>query len=259
MTRSKLEGNQQETRKFNNEHFMNNGPIKIPSIQSGMHLNPGEKVPQTLLDLLQKVNQRATASKSFPDYEKDIRQLFQLSPPQITERTADYLAGFVEGEGSLSAGAKKNTTSRFKVYIDPEFSATQHLNGISNLVLLMSSFKTGRIRHKTGSNATFVYSINNRKTLAEKVVPFYERYLSKFGPEVKKRRVLIFKMLLQRFDAKAHLELDKMLNEILPLWHAMRMQVGQKNETFKSLQEAQDYIRKAVQNESQAQTDETVS
>jgi hypothetical protein len=54
----------------------------------------------------------------------------------------------------------------------------------------MSYFKTGRIRHKTGSNATFVYSINNRKTLAEKVVPFYERYLSKFGPEVKKRRVL---------------------------------------------------------------------
>ena len=38
-------------------------------------------------------------------------------------------------------------------------------------------------------------------------------------------------------------EQNVMLFEILPLWNAMRSQVGQKNETFKNLADAQDYVR----------------
>ena len=35
-----------------------------------------------------------------------------------------------------------------------------------------------------------------------------------------------------------------MLYKILPLWHKMRMQVGQVNQTFNSLEQAQDYVYK---------------
>lgn len=147
----------------------------------------------------------------------------------------------------MSIGAKKNSTGKFKVYLDPEFNVTQHINGIANLYLVLSYFKTGRLRHKTSSNATFVFTIDNRLTLEQKVVPFYENYLSAtFGTPVKKRRVWIFKTLLRLFNEKAHLDLERMLFEVLPLWNAMRMQIGQKNETFKSLKDAQDYVQKAA-------------
>lgn len=220
--------------------------IKIPKVQSGIVLEPGEKISQDFLRKLAEVNAHYTKKKDFVKYQQDLEKLFDLRSPKIDSRTKDYLAGFIEGEGSLSVGAKKNQTGKFKVYIDPEFNVTQHINGIANLYLVLSYFKTGRLRHKTGSNATFVFTIDNRLTLEQKVVPFYENYLSSnFGTPVKKKRVWIFKTLLNLFNEKAHLDLERMLFEVLPLWNAMRIQIGQKNETFKNLEDAQNYVRRA--------------
>lgn len=221
-------------------------PLKIPDLECGIYLNPGEKISEEMLQKLTEINERYSQKKNFPEYEYSIRQLFNLKPVKIRQSSLLYLAGFIEGEGSISVGAKKNQTSRFKVYIDPEFHVTQHINGVSNLYLAMVFFKTGRIRHKGGSNATLVYTIDNRRNLKDKVLPFYEKYIQPFGSPVKVRRARIFKELLRLFDEKAHLDLDRMLYEVLPLWDTIRIQVGQSNETFKSLKEAQEYIRAAV-------------
>lgn len=226
---------------------MQNQPIKIPNLEYGVYLNPGDKISQEMLQELKEMNERYSEKKNFPEYERSVRQLFNLKPVTIKDSSWLYLAGFLEGEGSLSAGAKKNPTSRFKVYIDPEFNVTQHINGVSNLYLAMFLLKTGRIRHKAGSNATLVYTIDNRQNLQDKVLPFYEKYIQPFGSPVKVRRARIFKELLRLFNEKAHLDLDRMLYEVLPLWDVMKTQVGQSNESFKSLEEAQEYIRKAVQ------------
>nr|AAL34330.1 putative protein [Ankistrodesmus stipitatus] len=221
-------------------------PLDITIVQSGIFLKPGEKISQEILEKLRKINKKYSETKNFPEYERSVRELFKLKPVQIKEKTMQFLAGFCEGEASMSAGAKKNSTSHFKVYIDPEFNLTQHVNGISNLYLALVSFKTGRIRHKISSNATFVFTIDNRQNLKEKVLPFYEKYVHPFGSPVKVRRTEMLKKLLSLFDEKAHLNSDRMINEVLPLWDAMRIQVGQSNETFQSLGEAQDYIRNAV-------------
>lgn len=37
--------------------------------------------------------------------------------------------------------------------------------------------------------------------------------------------------------------LESLINECLPLWDDMRIQKGQSNESFKNLQEAQNYVR----------------
>lgn len=216
--------------------------ISIPK-EDGIYLKPGEKISEELLEELKEINGKYSRNKNFPEYQRSIGQLFRLKPVEITEKSKFYLAGFVEGEGSLNVGAKKNTTSRFKVYVDPEFSITQHICGISNLYLAMCYFQTGRIRHKAGSNATMVYTIDNRQNLKEKVLPFYEKYIKPFGSPIKIRRAQIFKELLRLFEEKAHLDFDRMLCEVLPLWDAMRIQVGQSNETFKSLMEAQQYLK----------------
>ena len=224
---------------------MANNPIQ--PIDPGVYLKPGEQISEDFLTRLQEINQCYTDSKDFPAYRQDLQDLFKTSIPQINHDRTIYLAGFVEGEGSLNIGAKKNTTSRFKLYIDPEFSITQHINGIANLLLALSYFQTGRIRHKPGSNATMVYTIDNRVSLEEKVVPFYENHVcSIINLPVKQRRVQIFKKLLALFKEGAHLDLNTMVNDILPLWDSMRMQKGQSNQSFRDLQDAQEHVLKAA-------------
>lgn len=215
-------------------------------IPTGIYLQPGEVISSEIIKELQMANAQYTKTKNFAEYQRSIQRIFNLKPIQTKKMALQfYLAGFLEGEGSLNVGAKKNQTSKFKVYIDPEFSVTQHINGISNLYLAMFVFQTGRIRHKAGSNATFVYTIDNRQSLEEKVIPFYEKYVRLYGSPFKERRARIFKKLLSLFKEKAHLDIDRMIHEILPLWDAMRMQKGQSNETFRSLEEARQYVKTA--------------
>jgi hypothetical protein len=216
-----------------------------PNNPSSISLKPGEKISKTLLAELKTINDKYTKTKNFSEYRRSIGQLFQLTPVQINAERLRFLAGFCEGEASMSAGIKKNKTSNFKLYIDPEFNITQHVNGISNLYIALCYFQTGRIRHKVGSNATFVFTIDNRQSLKEKVLPYYKEYVNPIGSPFKVHRTEIFEKLLLLFEEKAHLNYDRMMNEVLPLWDQMRIQVGQSNQSFKSLTEAQDYVRQA--------------
>lgn len=199
---------------------------------------------------LKTANQHYSKTKKFSKYKRQIQKLFELSHPPITCESKFYLAGFLEGEGSLNVGAKKNNSSKFKVYLDPEFSIAQHINGISNLYLAMCVFQTGRITLKSGSLATFVYTIDNRQTLEEKIIPFYEHYVYKYGCQIKKHRVMLYKQLLVLFKKKHHLNFETMLYKVLPLWDALRMQTGQSNQTFASLKEAQNYVKNAINTKS---------
>lgn len=214
--------------------------------ENTIYLKSNEKVSELILNKLKKINNDYSKTKSFSKYKLAIQEIFKLNTfIKINIEAKYYLAGFLEGEGSINVGIKKNNSTRFKLYLDPEFNITQHINGISNLFLAMIIFNTGRIRYKSGSNATFVYTIDNRKSLEEKIIPFYENYVNKYGSQVKKNRLILFKQLLNLFNKKAHLNFEQMVFEVLPLWDKLRIQVGQFNESFKNLEQAQEYVKKA--------------
>lgn len=211
----------------------------------GIYLKPKEKVKQFFLNELKQINQKYTETKNFSQYKKNIKTLFQLeSQIKKTKTTFYYLGGFIEGEGSLNLGVKKNKTSKFKLFFDPEFNITQHINGIQNLYLALCIFQTGRIRYKSSSDATFVYTIDNRKSLKEKVLPFYETYVKPCGCKVKVDRVRKFKQVLKLFDEKAHLNINRLIYELVPLWDSLRMQHNA-NQTFVNKQQAILFILKA--------------
>jgi LAGLIDADG endonuclease len=86
-----------------------------------------------------------------------------------------FLAGFVEGEGSVHISLKKHPTARFGVYIQPEFFIYQHRSRIALLEMAKEYFQTGRIKPKPGNPDVLVYSIHSRKAIVDKVVPFLER------------------------------------------------------------------------------------
>jgi hypothetical protein len=194
-------------------------------------------------DLVEKIQQLNKGNPDFHTYSTRVRDLFCLPQITISEKELLYLAGFIEGEGSVSISLKKNRFTPFGVEIDPVFNITQHINGVNHLYLALEVFKTGRIRYKTGSNATLVFVIEPRESLEKNVCPYYDKNVYPLSSPAKQIRYTHFKKILKLFSDEAHLDRSRMINEMLPLWDEMRMQRGYKGETFASLKEAQEYVR----------------
>ncbi len=205
-------------------------------------LKPGERLPQNIIDGLKKANSTMNKSANFSQYKNTIQILLQCSDfVSMNEMQKYYLGGFLEGEGSLAVGAKKGKNCKFGAYLDPCFNVTQHVNGAKHLYECLCFFGTGRIRYKNGSNATLVFEIDTRRSLQEKLVPFYREYVIPFACKAKRKRFENFCSLLDAFDQKKHLEFRSFVYELAPIWDEMRMQKGQSNQTFASLEDFQQY------------------
>ncbi len=87
-----------------------------------------------------------------------------------------YLAGFADGESSFSVSIKKLPTAKFGWVIDPEFQVYQHKENKIILEIFQRTLNCGKIHPKPGNPDILVYSVSNRKSLIEKVIPFFEKY-----------------------------------------------------------------------------------
>src|SRR5215470_19005388 len=99
----------------------------------------------------------------------------------ITEQQKWFLAGFIEGEGSVCVSVKEHPTAQFGYYVDPEFFLYQHRAYPQMLELAKGLFGTGRIFPKQGNDTVLVYAIASRRSITEKVVPFLRTYMA-FAP-----------------------------------------------------------------------------
>ena len=213
-----------------------------------LRLSPGVKLSEEVKKALKNANTTYTKTRDFSRYTRTIQNILGLPDfVPFTENEKLFFGGFLEGEGSLSVGAKKNTSSKFGVYFDPEFNVTQHLNGSIHLFRCLCHFRTGLIRYKSKSNATLVYTIDSRESLKQKIVPFYQNYVNPFSCYAKQIRFQRWCTLLNLFDENAHLDLNRFVNEIAPIWDELRMQKGQSNESFASLEDFRHYVRRYVQ------------
>jgi len=201
-------------------------------------LGPTEKISEELINQISEMNE---GKPEFQTYKRRIRNVFHLKEHVINEKICYFLAGFIEGEGSISMSIKKNPNAKFGIELDPLFNLTQHVNGVNHLYLALVMFQTGRIRYKSGSNATLVLIIEPRKSLQEKVCPYFEKYIYPLSSPAKQIRYKSFKKMLDLFDQKAHLDKDRFIYEMLPIWDSMRVQINNKSQTFRSLEEAQKY------------------
>ena len=213
---------------------------------------------QTTKDALAAINKNnkllffGSQKKRGPnDYASQIRNLFGLSPyKSLSEKGLLFLAGFVEGEGSINVSIKKLQTAKFGITLDPEFSITQNVSGVSILCNALNYFQTGRIFLKEGSKGTLVFRISNRISLEEKVVPFYQNFLDDHGSQQKRNRLNLLIAMLNAFKANKHKEIDSLCDDLLPIWDDMlffctkkNKQVNKQNQTFANLEAAQNYVR----------------
>ena len=112
-----------------------------------------------------------------------------------------FLAGVIEGEGSMCISIKKHPTHTFGFYVDPEFFIYQHRNRRALLELAQEVFGTGRINPKPGNPDVLVYSITSRRSISEKVMPLLERYMT-FS--VRRADILRYAEAMRLFGSGAH-------------------------------------------------------
>ena len=213
-----------------------------------LRLSPGEKMQEDVKKALKNANTTYKKTRDFSRYTRTIQNFLGLPDfVPFTEKEKLFFGGFLEGEASISVGAKKNTSSRFGVYFDPEFNVTQHVNGSIHLFRCLCHFRTGLIGYKQKSNATLVYRIDSRESLKQKIVPFYQNYVNPCSCYAKQVRFQRWCTLLDLFDEKAHFDLHRFVNEIAPIWDELRMQKGQSNESFTSVEDFRQYVREYLQ------------
>ena len=125
----------------------------------------------------------------------------------ITEEFKWFLAGLIEGEGSICISLKQHPTARFGYYIDPEFFLYQHKSARELLDQAKTFFGTGNISPKPGNEDVLVYKITSRRSIIEKVIPFFEKYM-RFGSNIKRQNFLMFKEATLALENKAHQTLE---------------------------------------------------
>src|SRR3989338_7937246 len=134
-----------------------------------------------------------------------------------------FLAGFVDGEGSFNVSVVPHPSTKFRLIVNPKFQVYQHEKHPEILEIFQEVFQTGSIHKKSGSNV-LVYEIASRKTLQEKVIPFFKKY-----PLATKREALNgLAQIVELMNCGAHKTRIGIL-EIIDIAHRMNQQgKGQK-------------------------------
>lgn len=135
-----------------------------------------------------------------------------------------YIVGFVDGEGSFSVSITKHPDARFGWMIDPVFQIYQHENHREVLELIREVLKTGTIRFKSKEKSnTLDFSVENFRSLKEKIIPFFKRYqLIVKNDDFKK-----FCQIIELMDKKAHYTIEG-FKKIIRIAHLMNQQGKQR-------------------------------
>ncbi len=86
---------------------------------------------------------------------------------------ADWIAGFIDGEGCFHVGISKHPELRFGYQILPELTVVQHKRDLDLLYQLRSSMDCGVVRRNHGDR--YCWRVRNLKNLIEVIVPFFEQ------------------------------------------------------------------------------------
>jgi len=122
------------------------------------------------------------------------------------ERLNQYLAGYVDGEGSFHIGIQRSKNVRPGYQLVPELHVSQNSDRAQVLKILKNTLDCGYIKanHLAKSNDnTSVFVVRNRKDLIMKVIPFFERH-PMLSP--KQEDFLKFKDIVKAMDEGQHLK-----------------------------------------------------
>ena len=90
------------------------------------------------------------------------------------ELNAQWVVGFVDGEGCFHIGINKNQEMKLGVQVLPEFTVVQHQVDVQVLHGLKDYFGCGVVRKNHGER--MCYRVRGHDNLFQKIVPFFEKH-----------------------------------------------------------------------------------
>jgi len=121
-------------------------------------------------------------------------------------KIANWICGFVDGEGCFSVSVIKNKTTKFGNQIFPEFVVTQGAKSLTALEEIKKFFGCGKIfvnkRYDNHNEHLYRYCVRSLEDLKNRIIPFFlVNQLRTF----KKNDFLIFKKAIGMMSSKKHL------------------------------------------------------
>ena len=116
-----------------------------------------------------------------------------------------YVAGFVDGEGSFHVAIQRSRFTRLRLQVIPEFHVSQNRERATVLELIRQVLGCGyiKVNHPGhASDRTLVLVVRNRRDLVERVVPFFERFPLRSS---KQRELQVFAKIVRSMEAGRHL------------------------------------------------------
>ena len=116
---------------------------------------------------------------------------------------AQWIVGFVDGEGCFHIGINNNQKMKLGVQVLPEFTVVQHQVDEQVLYALKDYFGCGVVRKNHGTR--LCYRVRGQENLRKKIIPFFEKHQLKTRKRVdfaKFRRVLLL------MEKEEHLKAD---------------------------------------------------
>ena len=156
------------------------------------------------------------------------KKSFSADNQQERLETIGWIVGFVDGEGCFSVSIIRNSTTKLKYQVFPEFVVTQGAKSISSLKELQTYFRCGTIvenkRKDNHRESLYKYCVRSIKDLKENVIPFFEKHKLRTA---KKEDFKKFVQVISMFESKKHLEM-KGLQEIAKVIEQMNRKVPSK-------------------------------
>ena len=119
------------------------------------------------------------------------------------ELDAQWIVGFVDGEGCFHIGINKNSEMTTGFQVLPEFTVVQHKRDVQILYALKSYFGCGVVRINHGDR--MAYRVRSIKHLLEYIIPFFIKHPLKTKKRVNFQK---FRRILLKIQAGDHLTIE---------------------------------------------------
>lgn len=116
---------------------------------------------------------------------------------------AQWVVGFVDGEGCFHVGINKNESMSLGVQVLPEFTVVQHEVDGQILYGLKDFFGCGVVRKNHGTRLS--YRVRGQKNLHDRIIPFFEKHKLKTRKRVDFEK---FRKVVLLIEKGEHLEAD---------------------------------------------------
>lgn len=114
---------------------------------------------------------------------------------------AQWIVGFVDGEGCFHVAINTNKKLRFEKQILPEFTVVQHQRDTDLLHRLKSYWNCGVVRKSRKSGNCMSFRVRKHEDLVNIIIPFFEKHPLKTKKHVE---FLKFRDIVYSLDRKEH-------------------------------------------------------